>query len=191
MNIRAKVQVSGAMVLLVAGLWMGGCKSAPPLTQDQAKAMIQAKYDQTPPAPLDITLETQGMTQGILSKYWVETKRYPNGYWGDFTLTPDGKKLVKLTTTGDVIQWRPESPTDPRFSVVIETLSNVPHKISNVGDAQTTGDTSIVQFTDYLDLSALPQPMQGVIQTPGNTLSSSRQATFSLANGTWALQSIQ
>ncbi len=191
MKNRVKVQILGTVVLLSAGWWLAGCKSAPPLTQAQAQSMIQAKYDQTPPAPLDITLANQGMTQGILAKYWVETKRYPNGYWGDFTFTPDGNKLVKLTSGGDVIQWRPESPTDPRFSVVVETLANVGHKISNVGDVQIVGDTRVVQFIDVVDLSGLAQPLQRIAQTIGNTLSTTRQATFVLTNGAWTLQSIE
>ncbi len=191
LNIREKVRISGTMVLLVAGLWTGGCKSAPPLTQAQAQAMIQAKYDQTPPAGFDITLGNQGMAQGILAKYWVETKRYPNGYWGDFSLTPDGKKAVKLTTSGDVIQWRPDSPTDPHFSVVVQSLAPTHLKATNLGDVQTVGDSRVVTYTEVVDLSALPQPLQGVAQTPGNTLSNSRQATFVLTNGAWTLQSIE
>lgn len=187
---RVNVQVLGAVVLLSASWWLAGCKSAPELTQDQAKTMIQAKYDQIPPAPLDITLANQGMSQGVLAKYWVETKRYPNGYWGDFTLTPDGKKLVKLTGTGDVIQWRPESPTDPHFSVVVDTLANVRHQFGNLGEVQTVGDTRVVQFTDSVDLSGLPPQLQGIAQTPGNMLASTREATFVLTNGAWTLQSI-
>ena len=190
-KIRVNLQVSGALVLLVAGLWMGGCKSAPELTQAQAQAMIQAKYDQTPPAGFDITLENQGMAQGVLAKYWVETKRYPNGYWADFTLTPDGKKVVKLLNGGDVIEWRPDSPTDPHFAVVVETLAPTHLKATNLGDVQTVGDTRVVQYTEAVDLSSLPQPLQGVAQTPGNTLTTSRQATFVLTNGAWTLQSIE
>jgi hypothetical protein len=188
---RVTVQLLGALVFLSAGWGLAGCKSAPDLTQAQAQAMIQAKYDQTPAAPLDITLENQGMTQGVLAKYWVETKRYPNGYWGDFTLTPDAKKLVKLTTSGDVIQWRPNSPTDPHFSVIVETLANVRHQFGNLGELQAVGDTRVVQFTDSVDLSALAQPLQGIAQTPGNMLASTRQATFALNNGAWTLQSIE
>jgi hypothetical protein len=188
---RVKVQLLGALVFLSAGWWLAGCKSAPDLTQAQAQAMIQAKYDQTPAAPLDITLENQGMAQGVLAKYWVETKRYPNGYWADFTFTPDGKKLVKLTTSGDVIQWRPNSPTDPHFSVIVETLANVRHQFGNLGEVQAVGDTRVVQFTDSVDLSGLAQPLQGIAQTPGNMLASTRQATFALKNGAWTLQSIE
>ncbi|SPE28877.1 exported hypothetical protein [Candidatus Sulfotelmatomonas gaucii] len=191
MKNRVKIQLLATVVLLSAGWWLGGCKSAPELTQAQAKTMIQAKYDQTPPAPLDITLASRGMTQGILAKYWVETKRYPNGYWGDFTLTPDGKKLVKLASAGDLIQWRPDSPTDPRFSVVVETLANVRHQFGNLGDIETVGETRVVNFTDSVDLSPLPQPLQGIAQTPGNMLASTRQATFVLTNGAWTLQSIE
>jgi hypothetical protein len=185
-----KVQTLGALVLLCAGLWLAGCKSAPPLTQTQAQAMIQAKLDQTPPAPLDITLANQGMTQGVLAKYWTETKRYPNGYWADFTLTPDGKKVVKLSNGGDLIQWRPESPSDQHFVVVVESLASCPQQAGNLGEIQNVGDTRVVQFTQSVDLSALPQPLQGIATTPGNMLSSTHQATFVLTNGAWTLQSI-
>ena len=89
-----------ALVLLGAGLMAVGCKSNPPLTASDALTQIQAKYDSNPPQPVTIMLGNAGMAQGILDKYWVETKRYPNGYWGDFTLTPDGKKVVKLERRG-------------------------------------------------------------------------------------------
>ena len=190
MKNRVNAQVLGAVVLFSAGWWLAACKSAPELTQAQAQTMIQAKYDQMSPAPLDITLENQGMTQGVLAKYWVESKRYPNGYWGDFTLTPDGKKLVKLTGTGDVIQWRPESPTDPHFASGVETLTNVRHQFGDLGDIQVVGDTRVVQFTDSVNLSTLPPPLQGIAQTPGNMLATTRHATFVLTNGAWTLQSI-
>ena len=124
--------------------------------------MIQAKYDQTPPAGFDITLENQGMAQGALAKYWLETKRYPNGYWADFTLTPDGKKAVKLLKGGDIIEWRPDSPADPHFAVVVESLAPTHLKATNLGDVQTVGDTRVVQYTEAVDLSSLPQPLQGV-----------------------------
>src|ERR1039458_6742020 len=91
-----KLQVLVVLVSLGAGLWMAGCKSAPELTQAQALTMIQAKYDQTPAAPVGITVNDTGMQQGGNAKYWIETTRYPNGYWADFTLTPDGKKVLTL-----------------------------------------------------------------------------------------------
>jgi hypothetical protein len=186
-----KMQVLGAVVLLGVGWWLASCKSAPTLTQTQAQAMIQAKYDQTPAAPFDITVGNPGMEKGVLAKYWVGTKRYPNGYWADFTLTPDGKQVLKLANGGDVIQWRPLSPSDPRFSVVVVTLASVHLKASNLGEIQSAGDTTTVQYTEAVDLSALPPALQGIAETPGNILTTLRQATFVLDNGAWKLQSIQ
>ena len=34
---------------------------------------------------------------------------YPNKFWADFTLTPEGKKLVKLPEGWRRDQWRPDS----------------------------------------------------------------------------------
>ncbi len=45
------------------GLLLTGCK--PDLTQANALAMIQAKYDQLPAAGINITVDKQGMGQGI------------------------------------------------------------------------------------------------------------------------------
>ena len=98
-----------------AGMLLAGCKSAPDLTQADALAMIQAKYDQTPAAGANITVNGLGMRQGVTAKYWERTKKYPNGYWADFKLTPDGKKVLKLASGGDVIQWRPRRPAIRHF----------------------------------------------------------------------------
>lgn len=186
-----KMQIVGALVLLGAAWWMAGCKPAPELTQAQALAMIQAKYDQTPAAPIDITVGDRGMQQGDLAKYWIETKRYPNGYWGDFTLTPDGKKVLKLVSGGDVIQWRPENPTDRNFTVVVETLA-ANHLIArDVGQIETVGDSRIAPFTEDVNLNGVPDALQNIAHNPGNKLSSLRHATFVLVNGAWSLQSIE
>jgi hypothetical protein len=186
-----KLQVLGVLVLLGAGLWMAGCKSAPDLTQAQALTMIQAKYDQTPAAPVSITVNDTGMQQGVTAKYWTETKRYPNGYWADFTLTPDGKKVMNLTGGGSVIQWRPDSPSDPNFVIVIQTVATNHLKARNVGDIQTVGDSRIASFTEDVNLEGLPQPLADMAHNTGNKLSSLRQATFVLTNGAWTLQSVE
>lgn len=98
-----KIRVAGAMVLLGAGLIVTGCKSAPPLTQQQAQVLIQAKYDQAAPAPITITLTDRGMVQSVNENYWERTRIYPNRLWADFTLTIDGKKLISIPGGGDVI----------------------------------------------------------------------------------------
>lgn len=186
-----KLQVLGALVSLASGLWMAGCKSAPDLTQAQALTMIQARYDQAAAAPVNITVNDTGMQQGVTAKYWTETKRYPNGYWGDFTLTPDGKKAVTLAGGGSVIQWRPDSPTDPHFVIVVQSVATNHLKARDVGDIQTVGDTRIASFTEDVNLDGLPQPLADMAHNPGNKLSALRQATFVLNNGAWTLQSVE
>src|SRR5579863_2843077 len=101
-----KLQVAGAMAMLSLGLTVTGCNSAPPLSNEQARMLIQAKYDQAAPAPIAITLKDPGIVQGVTARYWDRTKVYPNRLWADFTLTPDGKKLITVPGGGDVIQWR-------------------------------------------------------------------------------------
>ncbi|HEY1806704.1 MAG TPA: hypothetical protein VGG45_19695 [Terracidiphilus sp.] len=186
-----KVQILGILVVFAAGLFLAGCKSAPDLTQAQALTMIQAKYDQAPAAPVSITVNDTGMQQGVNAKYWSESKRYPNGYWGDFTLTPDGKKVLTLSGGGSVIQWRPDSPNDPNFVVVIQTVATSHPKARNVGDIQSVGDTRIASYTEDVNLDGLPQPLADMAHNPGNKLSSLRQATFALTNGAWTLQSVE
>lgn len=186
-----KLQALGALVLLGAGWWLAGCKSAPPLSKDQALSMIDVKENATPAAPLAITINDTGMQQGVAAKYWFETKRYPNGYWGDFTLTPDGKKVLKLSDGGDVIRWRPEGPTDPHFVVVVNTVVANHPKVSDVGDVQTVGDSRTVTFNEDENFDGVPDALANIAHNPGNQLSTSRIATFTLTNGAWTLQSIQ
>jgi hypothetical protein len=187
-----KMQVLGVLALLGAGLILAGCKSAPPLTQTDALAMIQAKYDQTPAVGTDITLKDLGMSQGVVAEYWVETKRYPNGYWADFTLLPEGKKFVKLASGGDVIQWRPESPTDKTFSVVVTTLVANHLKARDIGPIQDgVGGGKTAQYTEAVNLDGVPGPLQNIAHDPGNQPSTQREADFVLVNGAWKLQSIE
>ncbi len=186
-----KLQVMGLLVILASGIWMTGCKSAPDLTQAQALAMIQAKYDQTPAVPASITVNDTGMGQGVTAKYWLGIKRYPNGYWADFKLTPDGKKVLTLASGGDVIQWRPDSPSDPHASVIVMPVVANHLKARDVGEIQAVGDTRTASFTEDVNLDGVPQPLQDIAHNPGNKLSSSRQATFVLTNGAWTLQSIE
>jgi len=189
---RVKMQILGALVLVSAGFWLTACKSAPPLTKEQALAMIQAKYAQGPGTPFDVSVDDRGMQQGVAAKYWVGVKRYPNGYWADFKLTPDGAKAMKLTTSGDTIQWRPDGPNDPRYAVVVESIapSHLEARADSVGDVQSLGDDKTVAFVEDVNLSALPDALQNIAHNPGNKLSTQRLATFALVNGAWTLQSI-
>jgi hypothetical protein len=190
-----KMQALAALVLLGAGGFLAGCKPAPDLTQDQAKAMIQAKYDKDPGTVFNIAVNDRGMQQGVHANYWLGVKRYPNGYWGDFKLTPDGAKVVKLQNGGDTIQWRPEGPTtDPKYSnytIIVVPLAMSKLKTRNIGDVQTIADTRTVTYMEDVDLSSMPAPLQAIAQNPGNKLSTQRVATFTLENGAWTLKSIE
>jgi len=186
-----KIQTLAALVLLGAGGFLAGCKSAPDLTQDQANTMIQAKYDKDPGTVFNIAVNDRGMQQGVHANYWLGVKRYPNGYWGDFKLTPDGMKVVKLQSGGDTIQWRPEGPNDPNYTIIVVPLTPSKLKMRSPGDVQTIADTRTVTYMEDVDLSNLPAPLQALANNPANKLSTKRMATFTLANGAWTLQSIE
>ena len=171
---------------------VAGCKSAPELTQAQALAMIQAKYDATPAVGANIIVNNDGMVQGANAKIWNRTTIYPNKYWADFTLTPDGKKAVKLVSGGDVIKWRPESPTDKKYSVVMTTVAANHLKARDIKDIQDVGKTKTVIFTEGIDLTGVPDVLVGIAHNPGNLLTTSRTADFVLDDsGAWKLQSIE
>ena len=186
-----RIQALAVLVLLGAGGFLAGCKSAPDLTQDQAKTMIQAKYDKDPGTVFNIAVDDPGMQKGVHANYWLLVKRYPNGYWGDFKLTPDGAKVVKPQGGGDTIQWRPDGPSDPKYTVVVVPVALSKLKARSLDDVQAIGDTRTVTFMEDVDLSSLPAPLQSIAQNPANKLSTKRMATFTLVGGAWALQSIQ
>lgn len=185
------VKALGMAALLGAGLLITGCKSAPDLTAASAQALIQAKYDASPPVGVNIRVNDLGMRQGVTAKYWDRSKAYPNRFWADFTLTADGKKAVILPTVGDVIQWRPESMDDKDFSVVVTTVATNHLKAHDVKDPQDeVGGTKSVVYTEAVSLEGVPSALQDIAHNPGNKLSSKRTATFALDGGAWTLQSI-
>ena len=191
-----KMMIFGASAFLGAGLLLTGCKSAPDLTSANAQALIQAKYDQTPAVNANITLDKTGLGQGITAKLWNLTKVYPNRYWADYTLTPDGKKAVKLPGGGEVIQWRPENAGDEKFSVIVQTAAANHLKAKDVRDPQdetVPGVTTAkgAQFNESVNLDGVPDALQNIAHNPGNKLSTKRQADFSLEDGAWKLHSIQ
>ncbi|MGA9668927.1 MAG: hypothetical protein WBQ94_06945 [Terracidiphilus sp.] len=190
-----KFQVLGALVLLGAGMSLNGCKSAPELTAANAQALIQASYDQTAPVGASIMVNDLGMQQGITAKYWMRTKVYPNRYWADFTLTDDGKKIIKLPVGGDVIQWRPDSGTDTHYSIIVVTVAANhlrAHDINNIQDETVPGVDAAkgANYTEGVNLDGVPGPLQDIAHNPGNKLSTKRHADFSLEGGAWKLHSI-
>ena len=64
-----------------------------------------------------------GCVCGATSKLWDRTKVYPNRLWADFKLTPEGKKAVVLPGGGDIIEWRPASLEDKKYSIVVTTIA--------------------------------------------------------------------
>jgi hypothetical protein len=188
-TVRNAAKVFGILAILTTATLIGGCKTAPPLTQADAQAMIQAKYDQMPPQPFTIVLNDLGMQQGLTDKYWAGVKKYPNGYWGDFKLTDVGKKQVKLSDGSDVIKWRPDGPNDLRYAYNISTVALNRLKARNLGDIQDVGPTKVVSYYEDVVLTGVPDALSNIAHNPGNELSTHRQATFVLDNGAWKLQS--
>lgn len=185
------VKTLAVAALLGAGLLINGCKTAPDLTAANAQALIQAKYDASPAVGAAITVDNQGMIQGATAKYWDRTKVYPNKYWADFTLTPDGKKALTLVGGGDTIQWRPESPDDKAFSVVVTTVATSHLKARDVKDPQDeVGGTKSVIYTEAVSLDGVPSALADIAHNPGNKLSTKKTATFALDGGAWKLESI-
>jgi hypothetical protein len=185
------LKVFGVLAFLGAGLLLSGCKSAPELTAAEAQALIQAKYDQTPAVGASITLDDLGMRQGATAKYWDRTTIYPNKFWADFKLTDEGKKAIKLATGKDVIEWRPESPDDTHFSLIATTVAANHLKAKDVQDPQDDAGGKGASFTEAVDLTGVPAPLQDIAHNPGNRLSTKRQAEFALDGGAWKLVSIE
>ena len=191
-----KLQVAGAMAMLGLGLMAAGCKSVPPLTSDQAQTLIQAKYDQAAPAPITITLKDPGMVQGVTAKYWDRTKVYPNRLWADFTLTPDGKKLISVPGGGDVIQWRPMTVGDKRYSVIVNTVTSTRLKAANVRNIESEmfpGASKAMgcDYDEVVDFTGIPAPLAAIGHNPGNQISIQRHADFALVNGAWVLKTTE
>ena len=190
MNNTRKMLVLGTLGFLSAGWLLGGCKSAPELTQANAQALIQAKYDQIPAAGIYIVVDQQGLARGVTAKYWERTKLYPNKYWADFTLTPEGKKVLSLQKGGDVIQWQPLNAGDKNFTVVVVTKAANHLKAHDVGDPQDdVGGTKTASYVETVGLDGVPNDLQIMSNGPGNRLSSKHVATFALDGGAWKLQS--
>jgi hypothetical protein len=190
-KIAANLNVLGTVALLGAGLLFTGCKTAPELSAANARALIQANYDQSPAVGAAITVNDLGMQQGHTAKYWDRTKVYPNKYWADFTLTADGKKAVMLPGGGDVIEWRPSSPEDKSYSVVVTAVATNHLKAHDVKDPEDeVGGTKACVFNEAVSLDGVPGPLQDIAHNPGNKLATRRTATFTLDGGAWKLSSV-
>ena len=182
----------GVLAALGAGLAVVGCKSAPELTPTQALALVQAKYDQTPPVGTTILLNESAIRQGVTAKLWERTKVYPNKLWADFKLTPDGKKAVTLPSGGEVIEWHPANEEDKNYTVVVMTIAANhlrAHDMGPLQDEMGTGKQG--KFVQGVNLTGVPQVLSDAAHSPGNKLSTRKQADFALENGAWVLKSIE
>jgi hypothetical protein len=183
-----KLFALGMMGMVSAGLLLVGCKSAPELTKADAQAMIQAKYDQAAPTGTVILVDEAGLARGVSAKYWERTKLY-NRFWGDFTLTPEGKKVLSLEKGGDVIHWQPQNEGDKNYTFTVVTVA-ANHKMARVtGDPQDdVNSTKTVSYEESANLEGLPNDLKAMAGGTGNRLSSTRVATFALDGGAWKLQ---
>lgn len=196
MKSSVRFHIAGAMALVSAGLILAGCKSTPPLTETQAQTMIQAKYDQETATPITVTLTDPGIVQGVSDKYWNRTKVYPNGLWADFTLSPEGKKLISVPGGGDVIQWRPMTLGDKNYSVNVDTVTATHLRALNVRNIQSDvvpgASTGMgCDFDQVVNFTGVPAPLAAIGHNPGNQISTQRHADFALENGAWVLKTIQ
>lgn len=185
-------------VIAIAGFGLAGigCKSAPDLTPTQALALVQTRYEQTPPVSTTILVNEAGIRAGVTAKLWERTKVYPNKLWADFKLTPEGKKAVTLPGGGDVIEWRPANQDDTNYTAVILTVAANHLRAHDMGDLQDemlAGSAAAKEgkFTEGVNLTGVPEVLQDIAHHPGNKLSTKRQANFALENGAWALKSIE
>jgi len=186
----------GVLFLGCSTLLINGCKSAPELTKTQALAMVQAKYDQTAPAGVNILVNDPGMLSGAKAKLWERTKVYPNKIWADFKLTSDGKKAVVLPGGGDVIEWRPQTANDQNYTIVVTTVAANHLRAKDMGDlrdeAMAGADSAKSgRYTEVVNLTGVPQMLQDLARYPGNKLSTKKEADFALVNGTWTLKTIR
>jgi hypothetical protein len=177
-----------------AGLVMDGCKSAPVLTKDNAQALIQTHYDSEATSGVTITVDKLGLQQGLSAGYWKLTKIYPKQEgWADYTLTPEGKKVLKLDAGGDVIEWRPGA--DGEFHFLIVTTAANTMRAKEVEDPQDevlagVSTAKSVTYTESVNMTGVPQPLQDMAHNPGNKLSSRRQADMSYEGGSWKVHGI-
>jgi hypothetical protein len=189
-----RVFASGVIAAGCAGLLMTGCKTAPDLSKDSAAALIQSHYDSQAPSGVTITVDKVGLQQGLTAGYWKLTKIYPKQQgWADYTLTDAGKKVLKLQSGSDVIEWRPGADGEFQFLIVTANASTMRAKDIQdpqdeiLADAKTAKS---VKYTESVNLTGVPQPLQDIAHNAGNKLSSKKQADLAYQDGAWKVRGI-
>ncbi len=188
-----KLPIWGAVLIIGTGLAFQGCKSAPPLSQADAQKLIQAYYDQQPPASVTIYVDSTGLRQGFDAKYWKLTKVYPNKRWADYDLTDDGKKVLKLEGGKTSIEWRPDEQGKAHFYVTT-VQANHP-KVNEVAEPQDDVVPGVetarsAKFTQDANLDGMPDPVKQMAHDVGNILSSRKTAEFALDGSNWKVHDI-
>ncbi len=189
--------IIGLLGFLSAGLLLSGCKSVPELTKDNALALVQAKYDKYPVSGIPIVVDVQGLKDGVAANYWEKTDAvYANRIWGDFKLTPEGKKVLKLSDGGDVLKWRPDHDPDPNYAVVVTSVATTHLKAQDVQEAQDevlpgVDSAKGADFNEVVNLDGLPAPLAKIAHNAVNKLVTKRHADFAFENGAWTLHSIE
>lgn len=189
-RIRFAVLLAGVAALVS----LTGCK--PELTNEQALALIQAHYAQAAPVALTFKIDQTALADGNKAKYWGISKHYPNNLWADFTLTEEGKKLIKLPNGKDVFEWR-QDPTG-KFQYEMMTAAPLGLKARDVSEIRkeivpgVKGQGRVVVFKESYDLSSLPSDLQNVIlDNTANKLATTRQADMAFENGAWVFHDLE
>jgi len=188
-----KILIGGVAAAGAAGLVLTGCNSAPELTPTSAQAVIQSHYDSQTPSGVTIFVDKIGLQQGLTAGYWKLTKVYPNQRWADYALTAEGKKVLKLSDGGDVIQWRPEQDGDFHFLIVTTAANTMRAKVMSDPQDEILADVKSaksVTFTESVNMNGVPQPLQDMAHNKGNRLSSKKQADLAYENGAWKVHGI-
>jgi hypothetical protein len=190
-----KFQLVGAVLIMGVVLAVTGCKSAPPLSQDDAQKIIQAYYDQQPATPVHVYVEYTGLKQGVDAKYWKVVKAFPaNKNWGDLDLTDEGKKIYKLEDGTNTIHWRPDEQNKGHYYV--DTVQANHSKINEVTEPQDdivpgVDTAKSCKFTATANLDGMPDTVKQMAHDTGNILTQRKTADFALENGAWKIHDIR
>lgn len=191
---KLRIYALGALAFAVAGLLFTGCKSAPELSKDSAQALIQSHLDSQSPSGITIMVDKMGLQQGLSAGYWKLTKIYPKqAGWADYTLSPQGQKVLKLSSGGNVIEWRPGG--DGEYHFLIQTITANTMRAKDVQNPQNeilpdAKHAKSVRYTESVNMDGIPEPLQNMAHNAGNRLSSKRQADLSYEGGSWKVHGI-
>ncbi len=190
-----RIHLAVLLAGMAAVIALTGC-SKPELTNEQALALIQAHYDQAQPVVLTFKIDQRALADGNKAKYWGVSKHYPNNLWADFTLTEEGKKLVRLPNGKDVFEWRQDSTG--KFQYAMTTAAPLKLKARDVSEIRkeivpgVKGQGRVVVFKQAYDISSLPSELQNVIlDNTSNQLSIKRLADMAFENGAWVFHDLE